>query len=545
MLHMIRSGLSSTFAAARCIAWALLIGVIVNYAVAWAVMWPLDRYVDRGINQGHPLLEPYLQLPLAIDLENCHVHAIGYPYKAMRCDRRHLDQWSEFRPPRAIYRSGQYTIFTGLKTQFPYEPYWPGWIFNTIVYALAWLVIGLILSRGRWAIEVLRARKRRCQVCGHSLRGIAEGNPCPECGRIPRPNPVLTNTKRLSVTFGRRSLQATIVFMMLAAAILSSGLAVTPTITPLHRAVMEGNTDQITELLAVGADPYEVTRWRWWVCNPVALAARFGDEAAVRTFLDAGVDPMRVEAEIGEWLSCLPLESRDDDYEPGPGARQRIADMLAAAAPGWAERDWIPATAARLRDEELARAMTMHLLEMRETPIEDPLPLLQATVSRQYDELLEALIARGHNTPEDADTMLAALANCRPRGQRTLRMIDLVLRTWEETGATTDPDARLVGVQRLHPLFRRALQRGDLRVARNLLERGFELTTRERELCDAVLRRAVAFGAEDLVVFTLELGADPTVADSRGRTAIDLLQFAPTTRRDRIRALLDAALANP
>jgi hypothetical protein len=74
----------------------------------------------------------------------------------------------------------------GSQTIYPvlaFRPIWPGFLLNTLFYALIlWLLIlGPFMLR-----RFIRIRRGRCPKCGYDLRG-AEHHRCPECGTaVPR-----------------------------------------------------------------------------------------------------------------------------------------------------------------------------------------------------------------------------------------------------------------------------------------------------------------------------------------------------------------------
>jgi hypothetical protein len=66
----------------------------------------------------------------------------------------------------------------------PLRPIWPGFLFNTLIYAAA--LWGLLFTPGVLR-RTVRRRRGRCTRCAYDLRGI-EHDVCPECGEsVPRP----------------------------------------------------------------------------------------------------------------------------------------------------------------------------------------------------------------------------------------------------------------------------------------------------------------------------------------------------------------------
>jgi hypothetical protein len=68
-------------------------------------------------------------------------------------------------------------------TVLPTRPLWPGFLINTLFYAIIlWLLIP-----GPFALRrVIRIKRGRCPKCGYDLRGappeVGAGGGCPECG---------------------------------------------------------------------------------------------------------------------------------------------------------------------------------------------------------------------------------------------------------------------------------------------------------------------------------------------------------------------------
>ncbi len=67
-------------------------------------------------------------------------------------------------------------------TQMPVRPAWPGFVGNTLIYALVLGGSWLACTRVRTA---LRARRGACPVCGYDRAGLANTTTCPECGHTP------------------------------------------------------------------------------------------------------------------------------------------------------------------------------------------------------------------------------------------------------------------------------------------------------------------------------------------------------------------------
>lgn len=64
--------------------------------------------------------------------------------------------------------------------RLPVRPYIPGFLVDTLVYALpCWI----LLAAPGFARGWLRRRRNRCVACGYDLRGLGDVAACPECGQ--------------------------------------------------------------------------------------------------------------------------------------------------------------------------------------------------------------------------------------------------------------------------------------------------------------------------------------------------------------------------
>ena len=75
----------------------------------------------------------------------------------------------------------------GLHNILPLRPMWPGFVVNTIVFAIiAYLMLALVGGGIAMLRVSQRQRKGLCSTCGYDLAGLTGGR-CPECGHAYSP----------------------------------------------------------------------------------------------------------------------------------------------------------------------------------------------------------------------------------------------------------------------------------------------------------------------------------------------------------------------
>lgn len=90
-----------------------------------------------------------------------------------------IELWAAVRPPAATGSAQPIRYAPIDRFALPLLPIWPGFLLNTIFYAM--LLFALI----RTPRAVRRARRRRrgrCAACGYNRKGLEAAAVCPECG---------------------------------------------------------------------------------------------------------------------------------------------------------------------------------------------------------------------------------------------------------------------------------------------------------------------------------------------------------------------------
>jgi len=197
---------------------ALCVGVVINVLVAWGVAaaglpmkadhnydapgqgwprrspvgWPTEPdtwmtgeslgYASRGASHNMAALARTRRTDPTVVMHMMIVDAYGLPFRSMRTTRRIVQ-----RGP-AITSNEQTVLDAGTivprvlnpsqtaTNRFAFDPVWPGFVLNSLVYAVLALVTMLGLTRLR---ADRRRRRGRCVRCNYLLAGL---DVCPECG---------------------------------------------------------------------------------------------------------------------------------------------------------------------------------------------------------------------------------------------------------------------------------------------------------------------------------------------------------------------------
>ena len=196
--------------ATLCIVFFLLLGAIINVAVAWGcARWPRNVKWLYGN-------EPQVLLIQDVAWWNAHVRPqfgceVGYGYltrdygaqgrvlfgpspsettvTAIRLSfgwpARSLagDAWAKINPKPLVvqWESAAMLVDAGNSFMIPLRPIWPGFVINTILYAvILWGLYSAVVTLRR----VRRKEPGLCSVCRYDLRH-ADHAVCPECGATP------------------------------------------------------------------------------------------------------------------------------------------------------------------------------------------------------------------------------------------------------------------------------------------------------------------------------------------------------------------------
>ena len=184
----------------------VLLGAIVNVAVAWGIaqfaprhlglngarlMTALKMRVNPGGSSGYARYESWSQRSFGSTIEvdvrdngslyitgDEHIIAtlrIGWPCRCLSARAEELnDVWSKRGPMVPLVARND----LALRPELPLCPVWPGFLVNTVFYALILfplVQIPFVLRR------LIRRRRGRCPRCAYDLRGEFDVG-CPECG---------------------------------------------------------------------------------------------------------------------------------------------------------------------------------------------------------------------------------------------------------------------------------------------------------------------------------------------------------------------------
>lgn len=108
--------------------------------------------------------------------------SVGWPLRAVRL--LSINKFSGGISDPMITKSGNILgVSWNIPNDLPIKPIWPGFLINTSLYTLAWLIAIEVLSRAIRKYQCVRRLQRGlCVNCRYDLKGTPVDVPCPECG---------------------------------------------------------------------------------------------------------------------------------------------------------------------------------------------------------------------------------------------------------------------------------------------------------------------------------------------------------------------------
>lgn len=466
----------------------------------------------------------------------------------------------------------------------PLTPIWLGLLANTIVFALAWMILLMLATLPGLIRTLWRRRRDRCTRCGYPLSG---GDICSECGK-PRTQrqplmgvlPTVVGALAMLVLafglvfFAHRQWDARpmlpplhhaaatgnvydIGIRLAAGNDVNEGVDIVPGVdiqmsgsTPLSWAAARGQKDAAAALLKAGASPDGVGNARMnFAPAPVALAARTDDARMCKLLLDAGANPLHHPNRFNLALA--------DALDWG-GADPEIIALILTHTPTGKVPDLLPRRMGTYFRHEIGRQPVPVFTLLLEHFDWDESQLYEiATYQIENDWVMEALIAKG--LPIEDMMGRDLLAHAIEIDVARASFFDHVrgapqTRAALALGISPQRDAHLWPLAELWPL-REALQSPDtaralLEAGADPLERGYGRTTLLHELARMsgnveamdLLELPQMSGRVEVMHLLLDAGVPIDARDDRGRTPLH--QAVVYCRGELVEALL-AEGANP
>jgi ankyrin repeat protein len=418
------------------------------------------------------------------------------------------------------------------------QPIWVPFAVNTVLLALGWFVLLRLPYPWRLARAVGRVRRQRCPACDYDLRGI-ESDRCPECGGHRHQRPPLVP----------RGVTIAIIMLVLLLGLVETGVAVSIRMgriyEPIHVAAYGGDVPSVRAALMQGtavdlrvpddAVPAGVT--------PLWLAAANGHGEVIRILANRGADVHHRNLALGAPIDIAARRGHGDvvkmliDRDASPDAADAVGvtPIMRAAEAGEATAASVLLAHGADPGAESAGGITALHLAATYGHTDVVATLLDAGADpKQTDRRGETALAKAveRNRVDVIDLMLTR--GVTPGRSAIVEAVndgrfDMLERFIAHGADLADADAATAGL-----LFYAPFDPAHRDVWRLLIEHGADVNARWGTR--TILMRAARRGSAEFVRFLLEHGADPTLCDARGRTALD---YARGDRMMIIRDVLD------
>jgi len=405
----------------------------------------------------------------------------------------------------------------------PAGPIWLHLLADALLLGAVWFILLRIHYPWRFVQAVGRIQRGLCPTCKYDLRYI-ESARCPECGRARHHRPAIVTRDLINASL------ALLLLLALTEIVFGITFCTHPLYESIHRAAyrgdlatvrteIEGGVD-VNQRVPAGSQPYGAT--------PLWLAAAGGRRETVWWLLQAGGDITPRNAAFGTALDVAALRGAAEVVRLliEAGCDVRATDAL-GTTPLHRAAEGGSAIVASLLLEHGASVNAATLIGA--TP-------LHIAATEGHTEVANALLAAGAGTDVRNENNRMALA-CAVRMMRIDTVQVLLQRgvAIDERAlidAVDGGNADLVALLARHGadlaaplrngetlLFRASRQPGARGVWELLLAHGVDVNARSRGR--TVLMIAARWGSDESVDFLLENGADPTLQDDGGRTALD------------------------
>ena len=407
-------------------------------------------------------------------------------------------------------------IAIGDHRALPLIPIWGGLAANTLVFAVPWLVLAIVLALPGAFVRWRRRRRGRCVSCAYPRPGGAASGPerCPECG--------LEYANRLP-PWGRVSLGLFALLVIGAwAAALGFGvwraLELVP-MPPMHRAVLENDAEAIRQRAARGL-PIDDQPPRGFYAvgyllsssdRPLAWAATLGHEDAVAALIEAGAD-----------LSADGNRALNQAAQHGQAGVCRLL-LEAGADSSLARRNGTDAFDHALRSRD------PHTIEvfLGFVPADDRRRLI-AAVHLDPASLRGVLESTRWGYQEREGAMVAAARSAR------IESMEIMIADGFDVGACQQP------------LLLEAVESGSIEAVRLLVEAGAPANIRHSYSGQTPLSVAVELGDVEMVDLVLTAGANVRELVGLNETVLHIAaRTAPIEVLDRLLAAGAAVDARP